>query len=370
MKTYLQDGYSLLGILVLTTLLGIATAQVFETHAIKQRQVTLQAARQAQTLEHIKSSLLGFAGTQGVHSQSHIGHMPCPAVDVGLYAQTVCLNKLTGYLPLTSKTAINYLNRSVDPRVNEAAQGIHNEWSYAVSAQLVQPNELGWGRWVDFKQPSLTVQADPETGAVLSNVAAVVARAIRPIDKHSLEVTPPYVVITVDELRAHIANVQFQHLNETLRTWAFLNPQAATFNTPENLAPHGSPVNGYQALDSECSCRCTRTRCSCGCKADGRWQSHSPCTTSSARCTSNASITLCTSSSSEPCVFAGPARMQSHWPVSRFEPVAASNKSCRPTSRGTCPLSKDTTACVCDFSWPDITKSALTEFVLQLPGTP
>jgi hypothetical protein len=61
--------------------------------------------------------------------------------------------------------------------------------------------------------------------------------------------------------------------------------------------------------------------------------------------------------------------LQSQWPVSRFEPVAAVNKTCRPTERNQCPVSTGSEACTCDFSWPDNTKNDLDKFIVtNLPS--
>lgn len=352
----MQQGYSLLALTVLLMLLGFAGAQVTESTALQQRLLLQQHGRQTQILEHIRASLLGFAANQGLHSQSHLGHLPCPAMQAGGYPQTSCLNKPWGHLPVSSKTAVNYLNPGIDARINELEPSARKQWHYAVSAQLVQPNALGWGRWVDYSQPAIRIQIPAENNRIEQDIAAVVASHIKAVADHQYSITPPYTLIKTAALRKHMGRAQARQLNDTLQAWQQLNPELAL--PPghyENIVALPSQQHMFQPVDSGCYCRCTKTRCSCSCNGSGSWQS---------------GPTTCTSTANEPCVFGGAASMQSWWPVSRFEPVAAVNKSCRPTARNQCPLSRDNNPCTCSFSWPDNISNDLHRFSFSLPNTP
>lgn len=341
-----HKGYTFLVLLVLVMLGGFVASKVAESGTLQYGLQLEQQARQSQTLDHIRSGLLGFAANQGIHSQSHLGHLPCPANTPDSPPQTTCLAKPWAYLPIHSKTGINYLNQGISAGKHELAPSAGKHWHYAVSAQLLQPNVLGWSRWVDYTQPAIQVRIPKEDNRVEKNIAAVVAQSIERTGEHHYDVTPPYMLIRVNELRTHMANVQIHLLRDTLRN---------TSNPPhENLTETPGTVNAYTPVNSNCACRCTKTKCTCGCDGDGQWVSPS----------SNQAV--CTSEPESPCIFAGPASLKSQWPVSRFEPVAASNKSCRPSKRQECPLSSNNTACTCDFSWPDNTKADLANFQITL----
>lgn len=367
-KPWQHQGYSLLAFLVLLILVGFAALEVRQSNALQQQLQLHQHARQTQILEHIRSGLLGFAANQGIHSQSHLGHLPCPALLAGDYAKTSCLNKPWGYLPVRSKIAVNYLNAGIDARNNELELSARQHWQYAVSAQLVQPNELGWGRWVDYSQPAIQIRIPLENHRVENNVAAVVAKAIAATDENKYDITPPYTLIRVSELQSHMARMQMHQFEDTLETWQNINPQfQLQLANHENLVPHAEHLNTYLPIDSACSCRCTKTRCTCACNGEGKWQSSANCVgTTNTSCIAEASQTRCTSQTDKPCVFNGPAKMSNSWPVSRFEPAAANNKSCRPTQRHECPLTRDSNPCTCDFSWPENTKNSLTQFNFKL----
>lgn len=349
------EGHSLLVVLLLTLVLGYASVHLLETQGLRHQLQTQQQARQGQILGHIKLGLLGHAANQGIHSQSHLGHLPCPAIQAGEHAQTACLNRPWGYLPVLSKTAVNYLNPGIDARNNELEPAARKHWQYAVSAQLVQPNALGWGRWVDYSQPALQIRIPTQDNRIEHSLAAVVAHTVQATGTHSYDITPPYMVIRVDELQQHMARVQRHHFNTTLHHWLALNPTASSTLPHENLQTLTNQAGVFQAVDSQCSCRCTRTRCQCACNGHGMWQSGQQ---------------ECASTPETPCLLFGPTSLKSQWPISRFEPVAASNKSCRPTARHVCPLSKDNNPCTCDFSWPDSTKSNLSQLTFTLPQTP
>jgi hypothetical protein len=370
-KAFQQQGYSLLALLILVMMLGFAALEFRNTETFRHGLVLQQKARETQTLELIRASLLGFAANQGLHSQSHLGHLPCPAMLPGQYAQTSCLNKPWGYLPVHSKIAVNYLNAGIDARFNELDTSSNTHWQYAVSSQLVQPNALGWGRWVDYSKPPIQVRIPSENNLIRTNIVAVVAKTITPTTEHQYDISSPYVLVHLSELQTHMKQVQLHQLRSTLNAWKKLNPQfSSSTSAHENMVPTNPLANVYQPIDSGCQCRCTKTRCSCHCNNLGNWASRALCTDNNPNCTSGDTQTHCTSKPGEPCVFAGPASLRNLWPVSHFEPVAAINKSCRPTQSNQCPLSQSSTACTCHFSWPDNTLSTLDQFSFTLPGKP
>jgi hypothetical protein len=365
-----HQGYSLLALLILVIMFGFASLEFRNMETFKQNLLLQQQARETQTLEQIRASLLGFAANQGLHSQSHLGHLPCPALLPGEHAQTACLNKAWGYLPIQSKIAINYLNAGIDARVNDLELSSNSQWQYAVSSQLIQPNALGWGRWVDYSQPAIQVRIPAEENLIKTNLAAVVAKTITPIAEHQYDISPPYVLIHVTELQRHMKKTQSHQIKATLRAWQQLNPQFS-INTgmPENMVLT-TQTDTYQPVDSACQCRCTKTRCNCHCSNSGQWTSPASCADNNPNCASNNMQTDCTSTANASCLFAGPAGLKSGWPVSHFEPIAAINKSCRPTLSNQCPLSQNNTACTCHFSWPNNTLPSLDQFSFTLPSTP
>jgi len=348
-----QHGLGLLALAILLALSGFALTQINASGHFNKKLNLEQLARQNQVLDHIRAGLLGFAAQQGVHSQSHIGHLPCPATQANHIAQTTCLQKSWGYLPVLSKTATNYLNVGIDARSNELEPSIRRDWHYAVSAQLIQPNDLGWSRWVDFSQPGIQVRIPSENNRILNNIVAVVASTIEPTAEHQYDISAPYLLIHEKDLREHISNTQIHLLKDTLKIWLSLHSQAPQIPvlTSENLGPANGQPDTYKPVNSNCTCRCTKTRCTCSCDSTGHWRLEQEGTN-------------CTSTNTEPCVLYGSASMRSGWPVSRFEPVAAINKACRPSQRNHCPLSTSSVACVCDFSWPDNTKANLDQFLI------
>lgn len=361
-------GYTLLVLTVLLMLGGFALSQTAASGLLQHKLALQQQSRETQILDHIRANLFGFAGSQGIHSQSHLGHLPCPADAINAEPKTTCLQKPWGYLPVQSKTSINYLNQGINARNNELEPSARQHWQYAVSAQLLQPNALGWSRWVDYSKPAMRIRIPSENNYTEDNVAAVVAKSIQLTAEHHYDIAPPYIVISVRELRAHMAQVQLHLIKDTLQTWLQeANPRSGAL-VHENMAP-ASDVSSYIPVNSDCSCRCTRTRCACNCAGEGKWISQDSCFGANPLCIEEEHETACTSNPEEPCLFNGPASLESRWPISRFEPVAASNKSCRPLQRNECPLSTNTVACVCDFSWPDSTKPDLSGFfITQLPS--
>ena len=360
-----QSGLTLLVMVVLLLLGGFTLAQVNNAGRLQQELHTLQHARKAIILDQIRAGLLGFAANQGIHSQSHLGHLPCPAKQPGSFPETTCLGKPWGYLAVQSKTAINYLNQGIDARNNELEPSARHDWQYAVSAQLIQPNSLGWSRWVDYSQPSMNIVIPSEGNRTEQQIAAVVAHSIEPVGQHNFIVNPPYMLIRVNELRAHMTAIQTHLIKNTLETW---QETATTSNSAvlahENMKPLSGSQNIFQPVDSECSCRCTKTRCTCNCSVPGQWKSMGKCLGANENCLDKEVGAICNSNTGESCLFSGPASLQNDWPVSRFEPVAASNKSCRPSFRSQCPLSTNTQPCTCDFSWPDNTKNNLNNYTV------
>ncbi|HEX4855820.1 MAG TPA: hypothetical protein VFV28_03365 [Limnobacter sp.] len=366
-----QQGHVLLMLVIMVLLSGVGAASLLESRTYQQQLKLQQQARQTETLQQIRSSLLGFAASQGVHSQSHLGHLPCPAVQAGDAPRTVCLDRLWGKLPVHSKTAVNYLNAGIDPRSNLDNPASLKDWEYAVSSQLVQPNELNWGRWVDYSKPAIKIWIPEEANLSHEAIAAVVAKSIQPISEHEYNITPPYLLISVAELQAAMTHRQIQLIHETLESWKRMNPNAIQqLAGHENILALPSQAHTYQGTDSGCTCRCTRTRCNCSCSGAGKWRSIAPCWGADSHCQTLATYTRCSSDTTQACIFSGPARMDNAWPVSRFEPVAAANKSCRPTRPDECPLSRDSNDCTCDFSWPDATRHRLPGFIFHLPPMP
>jgi hypothetical protein len=74
----LQGGLSLLVLAILLALSGFALAQFNAAGQYRQKLNLEQLARQNQVLDHIRAGLFGFTAQQGLHSQSHLGHLPCP----------------------------------------------------------------------------------------------------------------------------------------------------------------------------------------------------------------------------------------------------------------------------------------------------
>lgn len=173
-------------------------------------------------------------------------------------------------------------------------------------------------------------------------------------------------------------NLQIQQsvpVRKTLFLEQQFNTEADLWQTWSTWINTKQPDSGQclvetKPIDSGCQCRCTKTRCSCHCQNAGNWISPASCLDNNPNCTSQNAQTDCTSLANQPCTFNGPARMKNLWPVSHFEPIAAINKSCRPIHSNQCPLSQNSTACTCHFSWPDNTLPSLNQFSFKLTGTP
>ena len=365
--SYHRKGYSLLVVMVLLALGGFGLQQLAKNGHFAHLMLLEQKVRQNQILDETKASLLGFAGSQGIHSQSHLGHLPCPADLPDQAPKTTCLNKPWGYLPARSSFSINYLNLGLNARHNEGETSAQHHWHYAVSAQLLQANALGWSRWVDYTQPSIQVRIKTENNRIHSGIAAVVATKIEPIDAHQYEISGPHLLISVRELQHQMTEVQKHQIRDTVTSWGQISASTGQTIAPnENLTPNAGAINNLKPVDSNCSCRCTRTRCTCQCDQNAQWISSGPCVGSNPGCLEHSTHTECSSSLEVACVMGGPSQLKSHWPVSRFEPVAAANKSCRPVSRHECPLTTDSTPCICDFSWPDNVKEDLAKFQVNV----
>ena len=110
--SYHRKGYSLLVVMVLLALGGFGLQQLAKNGHFAHLMLLEQKVRQNQILDETKASLLGFAGSQGIHSQSHLGHLPCPADLPDQAPKTTCLNKPWGYLPARSSfsTACSWPN--------------------------------------------------------------------------------------------------------------------------------------------------------------------------------------------------------------------------------------------------------------------
>ena len=362
-----RNGYSLLVVLVLMVLGGFALQQLATGSRFSHQLAMEQQARESQILDDIRASLFSFAGSQGIHSQSHLGHLPCPADMPGQAPKTTCLNKPWGYLPAHSTFSVNYLNLGLNTRDNERELSAQRYWHYAVSAQLLQANSLGWSRWVDYTQPAIQLRIKTGDPRTYTDIAAVVAAKIERLDKHQYEVTEPYLLISVDQLQRQMTAVQRYQMSDTLTTWAQLSTSAGVALAPnENLVHSPGLGNAYTPMNSNCSCRCTKTRCTCQCDQPAEWISSGGCLGTNPDCVEHATHTACRSAIGEACVMTGPSQLKSNWPVSRFQPVAADNKSCRPISRHECPLTRDSTACTCDFSWPDNVKNHLANFQVSV----
>lgn len=339
--------------LLVCMLMFFAVRQAGETPLHHAHAQASKAAVQQQSLVAARSALLAFANRQGVNSHTHPGHMPCPALFSGGAAQTSCLNRNWGWLPGQAVAKINHLNPGLALPYNALQLGTEKSWQYAVSAQLIQTNALGWSQWVDFSLPSLTVIAQNTAHA---EVAAVVAHRIEPLDMHSVRVEPPYTVISVSELQASLDHRHAQDIAHTL--WLH---QLALGDTNQWVTPTehliSVDVSQWQPVDPGCSCRCTRTRCTCQCThQNGQWSSLAPCASGQAHCIQtpgSSTASQCTSATNQPCVFMGTAQLQSQWPIARFLPVPGKNRACQPVRPNACPLSALAgQSCECNFGWP------------------
>ena len=349
-----QRGHLLFAVIVLLLVAALSLSAIGNSAALRAQFDHTAQMHDQRALLHAKESLLSHAVTQGLHTQSQLGNLPCPALLPDGHPQTTCNNKPWGHLPARSNAKVNFLQPGVATTraVNSMQQ--QRAWQYAVSQQVIQPNTLGWSRWVNWAAPSMTLHVEGASPHTLQDVAAVVSQGLELLYDHTYRVNPPYIVIHSDELRQHIERAEQAILEHALLGWLGNNtPGQATHWHHENLTAT-TELNLWQPQDSACACRCTKTRCTCECAQTGLWQSDSPCEGSPEECTQQADgHHLCTSTPEQPCVFKGAAQLQSRWPVSHFEPLPAAHRACRPTALNICPLSDQTQACECKFSWPE-----------------
>ncbi len=365
-----QRGHVLFAVILFLVFLALGLSAIGDSMALKAQFDQHRERHDQQALVHAKQSLLSYAAAQGFHAQSHLGNLPCPALLSDSNPQTSCNNKPWGFLPMRSNAKVNFLQPGVASTQAMNPPQQQRAWQYAVSQQVIQPNKLGWSRWVDWSAPAMTVQIEGASPHTLQGVAVVVSQGIQPLSDHTYQVQPPYMVIFSHELRLYIEHVERITLEHSLMGWLHNDPNPAQARQwhHENLLATTQP-DMFQPNDSACACRCTKTRCTCQCAQAGQWLSNSPCEGSPEMCTRQPEGQYaCTSGPSQPCVFKGAAQLQSHWPVSHFDPPPAAHRACRPSSMNICPLSDQTQACECTFSWPEQTLHGLTEHRVQYQG--
>lgn len=368
-----QHGLALLATLVLLMLVGVFTLTL-QTHINTQTNTKAQQqARTSQSLQTIRQNLLMFASLQGYNSHTQLGHLPCPAPinpkdnQEPQAPQTTCNKTPWGYLPIRSIAKTNYLNPSLAAQWNPSDMDANKQWMYAVSQQVIQPNELGWSQWVNFAQPSLTVHTE---SGIYSNIVAVVAENLKPLSGQAshYQASEPVLLLTQTELQSTIRKAQRAAIQNTLHAWKGKGlHQENLVQTPSTQA---NTLN-WKAQASGCQCLCTKTSCACQCDGVGQWASNATCTDTktqtSAPCSSNpqsSPTTTCTSSAEHPCIFKGPAQLASAWPISRFDPAPRADTSCTPSAPHLCPLGTKGDSCLCAFEWPDNTLKNLSDFVI------
>lgn len=352
--------------LLMVSALGLETIRARQTQAAS-RQEEERTARLE--LQHLRQALLAHATLKGMNSHTHAGNLPCPAPNSTGVPPATCLNAWMGYLPTEARSAVNHLRLGLDTQPNPGQRQAEKSWMYAVSPQVIQPNTLGWSQWVDWSKTPLTVDAE---GQRFEQVVAVIAQGLRTVGAFHVEAEPPYILLGVNELQTEISRNQLQLAQSTVSQWL---EQAGHVGVNEHLLT--SPQTGKaQPHWPACSCQCAQTRCTCQCAGESWWASNANCIGNTDRCKAPAdwgaqpnpqalpqglpSQRLCHAAAGESCVFAGPARLWSAWPVSSTLPVAASGKACQQFRGGVnCPTSPSGTACVCEFNWPSMVQSAL-----------
>ena len=365
-----QQGMAMLVMALLMVVAGLLAQQIASARRNDEQRENQRLARQTQTLANIQESLLAFASQQGYNSLSQQGHLPCPAILPGGIPQTTCLTNPTGYLPAQSVAKTNYLNPNVSAQWDYSKNQLDKDWAYAVSTQLIQPNQLGWSRWVDFSKPALKVRTVHD---MQNNVAALVAGSIQIEADGTLDPSSPALVLTVTQLQKHIEKTQAQTIINTTQTWLraiHSAPFAHEYLQAIAAGPQTETSLGFQSLQNTCACECSKTRCTCTCEeTQGWWASSSACYGNNPQCKaigqweeaqlpdwaitiSKPNSFVCKSSSAQSCVFQGPAHLLSQWPIARFEPVASAGRPCQPTTANICPLSKTGSNCTCQFGWP------------------
>lgn len=328
-----------------------------------------------QELKHIKASLFAHANLKGFNSLTQPGNLPCPSGTPGGTTPASCLNAWFGYLPIESRSAVNHLRLAIHSKPNAISVSKDKSWRYAVSPQLIQPNELGWSQWVNWNQPSITVWHD---GQMTTDVAIVVSEGMELLDGYTLRIWGAHLLIRTPDLKREVSNSQTASVMSTFNTWLQSNPEAYTH---ENLN-WNAQTNMAQPKWADCQCSCTRTRCTCACQEDSWWTSNFACLSESETCQSiskwdassmpkgKALAHVCKAQQGNTCVFKGSARPLSAWPVSSTLPVAAKGKACEQFGFGSCPLSINSTPCVCDFNWPSNSRSHLSNITIKInPGS-
>lgn len=365
-----QHGHLLFAVIVLLVFAGLSLSAVGNSVALRAQFDHTAQVHDQRALLHAKESLLSHATAQGLQTQSQLGSLPCPALLPDSHPQTTCNNKPWGYLPARSNAKVNFLQPGVATTQAVKPMQQQRAWQYAVSQQVIQPNALGWSQWVNWAAPPMTLHVEGASPHTLQDVAAVVSQGLELLYDHTYRITPPYVVIDSHELRQHTERAEQAAVEQALLGWQHNNPspvQALQWHH-ENLIATNEP-HLLQPQDSACACRCTKTRCTCECAQTGLWQSDSPCDSSLEHCLQQADGQyVCYSTPGQPCVFKGAAQLQSRWPVSHFEPLPAAHRACRPTALHICPLSDQTQACECKFSWPEQTLNGLAAHKVQLRG--
>jgi hypothetical protein len=360
----IQNGAALMALIVVLCISGIVLLAWGESESKKQNLSQLRELRGLLELKHIKSNLLAHANLKGLNSLTHPGNVPCPASTPEGITPASCINSWLGYLPIESRSAVNHLRLAVSAKPNGKSLLLDKSWRYAVSPQLIQPNELGWSQWVDWNQPSLSVWHDDQ---VTTDVAVLVAEGIELLDGHTVKASGVHVLIRVSELKNAVLKSQIAAVNNTFNGWKSQSPEMFTH---ENLSWDGQS-NTAQPKWADCQCSFTRPRCNCKCNEDSWWTSNAACLVESDTCKpiekwdpailpkGQFRSHLCHAQEGNSCMFKGNSRLLSGWPVSSTLPVAAKGKACENFGFGSCPLSTSSSACVCDFNWPSHSKAQL-----------
>lgn len=364
-----QGGWVLPVALVMIAGLAALCLQVAQGLRGPQAQTLLNSPKQSQQLSHIKSALIGFALTRGSNSQSQVGHLPCPSPQFNEPPPATCLRNPVGHLPTMTRSAINHL-RLGTPQAT-GVSGPATAWQYAVSAQVIQANELGWSQWVNWSRPALRVQT-PQ--GELSNVAAVVAARLTILGEDHLQAEGAYVVITAQELQNLEARLAKHQSQAMFQRWKA--GQTHTFAHEFLSAKAGGT---WQAKPDLCQCHCLKTQCECACLNASWWTSEGACLTPSSGCgktktfldsisqvgwPANSPLTeaqakalpalsyLCHAPAGQSCKFKGSARLLSNWPLLSTQPEWSGQRACAKLTGASCPLSTQSNACTCKYAWP------------------
>lgn len=366
-----QRGSSLIALTAILCLCGMVLMAWGES---KLQSQNLQQQIELSTLQELKQIRLGLfahANLKGLNSLTHPGNMPCPSTTPNGTTPATCLNAWLGYLPIESRSAVNHLRLAIHSKPNAKSVSQDKFWRYAVSPQVIQPNELGWSQWVDWNQTGLTVLHD---GQITSDVAVVVAEEMELLDAYRLQTRGAYFLLQASDLKRAVSNAQNASILNTFNTWKSQNSEMFQH---ENLLWNEQKQTA-QAKWPDCSCSCTRSRCTCACQDDSWWTSNSACLTESETCQASskwsaATLTkgkplshVCNAKKGSSCSFKGSSRLLSAWPVSTTLPVAAKGKSCELFQFGSCPLSSNNTACTCEFNWPSNSKAYLPSVNFQV----